>query len=376
MIDWSLAIFIIVTCGLVSAGLTILIRRLALKWKVTDNPMSAPDRKTQSAPVPLLGGWAIWLTFSLGIIALWLTGNLSDGILEPKYLFGLILGGLLVMIGGSLDDRFNHKPLQQIVWPIAAILVVISAGVGIDFITNPFGGALRFDAISLTVFSLNGIDYQLLLIADLVTFIWLMGMMYTTKLLDGLDGLVSGVTAIGSLIIFGVTQLNEVQQVSTGYLSLALAGSCLGFLVFNFAPARIYLGQGGSLLTGFLLGSLSIISGGKIATALLIMGLPILDVVWVIGRRLFIEKRSPLATPDRKHLHFRLLTAGFSQRGAVLLLYAITAVFGSAALIFRGLTKLYVLLGLVAVMLTLGAWLVRRERIRKRMQNSSNEITG
>ena len=157
---------------------------------------------------------------------------------------------------------------------------------------------------------------------------------------------------------------------------MALAGSCLGFLVFNFAPARIYLGQGGSLLTGFLLGSLSIISGGKIATALLIMGLPILDVVWVISRRLLIEKRSPFTTPDRKHLHFRLLTAGFSERGAVLFLYGVTIVFGSTTLIFRGLTKLYVLIGLAAVMLLLGLWLVRRERIRTRMPNSSNEIIG
>lgn len=376
MINWTLAVVIIVAGGLLSAGLTALVRQLALRWRVVDNPASAPDRKTHSRPVPLLGGWAIWLTFSLSLALLWLTGRLADGLLEPKYLLGLILGGLLVMIGGSLDDRFNLKPLQQIVWPIAAILVVISAGVGIDFITNPFGGELRFDTISLTAFSLNGIDYQLLLIADLVTFVWLMGMMYTTKLLDGLDGLVSGVTAIGSLIIFGVTQLSDVQQVSTGYLSLALAGSCLGFLAFNFAPARIYLGQGGSLLTGFLLGSLSIISGGKIATALLIMGLPILDVVWVISRRLFIERRSPFTAPDRKHLHFRLLTAGFSQRGAVLFLYGVTAVFGSATLIFRGLSKLYVLLGLVAIMVVLGVVLIWRERSRPPTAHSSTDIDG
>jgi UDP-N-acetylmuramyl pentapeptide phosphotransferase/UDP-N-acetylglucosamine-1-phosphate transferase len=211
---------------------------------------------------------------------------------------------------------------------------------------------------------MDGIVYHLTIVADLVSFFWLLGMTYTTKLLDGLDGLVSGVTAIGALVVFGVTQLADVQQAGTGAVALALAGACLGFLVFNFYPARIFLGEGGSLLCGFLLGSLAIVSGGKIATALLIMGIPILDVVWVIFRRLVLERRSPLASADRKHLHFRLLDVGLSHRGAVLFLYALTAVFGSATLFVRGTAKLAVLGCLAIVMVLLGVWLV--VRLRKR----------
>lgn len=346
--------------------LTPLVRRLAIRLGIVDRPELAPDRKEPGRRVPLLGGWAVFLAFSLVVGGLAIFGFLNDGSIAPKAVFGLVLGGGLLMIGGSLDDRFNLKPGQQLLWSLLAICVVIVSGIGISFMTNPFGGVIDFDRWAVTAFSMNGIDYRIVLVADLVTFVWLLGMMYTTKLLDGLDGLVSGVVAIGSLIIFGVSQLADVQQVGTGLVALALAGSCLGFLVFNFAPAKIFLGEGGSLFLGFLLGSLAIVSGGKIATALLIMGVPILDVAWVVVRRWFLERRSPFRSADRKHLHFRLLDVGLSTRQAVLILYAFTAAFGGASLFARGTAKLIVLGVLVLVMAGLGAWLVARVKQRTR----------
>jgi UDP-GlcNAc:undecaprenyl-phosphate/decaprenyl-phosphate GlcNAc-1-phosphate transferase len=179
--------------------------------------------------------------------------------------------------------------------------------------------------------------------------------------LDGLDGLVSGVTTIGAIIIFIVSLTWDVPLAGTSALALIVSGLFGGFLIWNFFPAKIFLGEAGSTLAGFLLGILAIISGGKIATALLVMGIPILDAVWVISRRLFLEKTSPTHA-DRKHLHFRLLDAGLSHRQAVLLIYLLVVLFGSLSLYNTTQGKL-ILLGLVVVtMLVLAAVIIRRHR--------------
>jgi len=181
-------------------------------------------------------------------------------------------------------------------------------------------------------------------------------MMYTTKLLDGLDGLVSGITVVGSFIIFGVAMSKNVAQPNTALLALILGGAFLGFLIFNWRPAKIFLGEGGSLFAGLILGTLAIISGSKIATTLLIMGIPILDVVWVIGRRFFNKRAVSLG--DRKHLHFRLLDAGFSHQRAVIFYIFLTALFGSLALVLQTFGKLIALLILFIVMVILAGSLV------------------
>jgi len=332
---------------------TLVVRRLALRWNILDRPTTAPDRKVHSQPTPLLGGLAIFAAFFIVVfgIVLFIPDLLNS--LPMKALAGVFLGSVVLMVGGMIDDIRPQTPGRQIYWPLLAAFVAVAGGIGVNFISNPFGGVLWLDRVQwgpITVW------------ADLFTVLWLMGMMYTTKLLDGLDGLVSGVTAIGGLIVAIVSLRPEVDQPTTALLALVLSASCLGFLRWNWNPARIFLGEGGSLLTGFLLGSLAIISGGKIATALLIMGLPILDVVWVMMRRTVIEHRSPFRSPDRKHLHFRLLDIGLSPRQSVLLLYFITAVFGSATLFVHGMTKLVVLLLLVIFMFALGILFSLKQR--------------
>lgn len=351
-----------------SAGVTALVRMGAARAALVDRPEAAPDRKVHARPVPLAGGFAIFIAFFVlvGLLSMHPGTVTGTGIL-PKYLWGLFIGSSLLMIGGFLDDRFRLSPGVQILFPVAAALVVVASGIGVEFITNPFGGAIRLDTVRMTMLSVGGVPYQLTLWADLFTFVWMLGMCYTTKFLDGLDGLVSGVTAIGSIIVFILSMRPPVLQGDTANLAIILAGTCVGFLVFNWHPAKIFLGEGGSLITGFLLGSLAIISGGKIATALLIMGIPILDVVWVIVRRTFIEHRSPFHTADRKHLHFRLLDVGFSHRGAVLFLYFLTAVFGVTTLLFHGMQKLIALGVLAAVMVCLGAALVVAVRRKQRV---------
>ncbi len=335
------------------------VSKLARCFNIVDRPENFPERKIQTMPVPLLGGVAIFLSVLIVVCYYALfTERLLGGYLLPKHLLGILLAGALLMIGGFLDDKFNLKPHQQIIWPILAVLVIIISGIGIDYITNPLGGTIYLDTLKVKLFTWGGLPYHIVVWADLFALVWLLGMMYTTKFLDGLDGLVSGITTIGAVVLFLLSLNKEVAQPETALLSVILAGSFVGFLFFNWHPAKIFLGEGGSLFAGFFLGVLSIISGAKIATALLIMGIPILDVIWVILRRLFWEKKSPFKTADRKHLHFRLLDAGFSHRGAVLFLYCISLIFGVAALFLGSSQKLLALGTLLGLMLVLGVTVI------------------
>jgi UDP-GlcNAc:undecaprenyl-phosphate GlcNAc-1-phosphate transferase len=340
-----------------SVILTKIVMKLALKLKVVDQPNQ--ERKIHPKPIPLLGGVAIFLSFSLVVIYYsFISGDILTKYYLPKYIIGFLLSGAVLMIGGFLDDKYNLKPAQQIIFPIIACLIVIASGVGIHFITNPFGGIIRLDQPKFEILRISGLPYRLAPWADLFALLWLLGMMYTTKFLDGLDGLVSGITTIGALVIFFLSFNPIVAQPQTALIAIILAGSCLGFLIFNFQPAKIFLGEGGSLFTGFALGVIAIAAGGKIATALLIMGIPILDVLWVILRRLFWEGKSPFKSADKKHLHFRLLDIGFSQRQAVLFLYFLTIFFGLSALFLQSLGKFYALVTLVAIMFVLASILV------------------
>lgn len=342
-----------------SLSATSVVKFLAHRLKIVDVSSVAPERKIHGRPVPLLGGIAIFLSF-FAVVAFvsQYSGGVTGPHILPKYIVGMFFAAVVLMVGGALDDTLRLKPAVQILFPIVATLIVIASGIGIRLITNPLGGVIDLTSINIQLFSWHGIPYYFTLWADVFTFVWLMGMMYTTKFLDGLDGLVAGITTIGSIAVFLLSVRPPVLQPDTARLALILAGASLGFLIWNWHPARVFLGEGGSLLTGFLLGVLAIIAGSKVATALLIMGIPILDVVWVIVRRSFVEHRSPFRSADRKHLHYRLLDVGFSHRGAVLFLFALTAVFSATTLVFHGIQKLIALIVLALVMLMLGTLLV------------------
>jgi len=301
---------------------------VAKRLKVMDYPNRA--RKIHKKAIPLLGGLAIFFGFNLVVLfyLLYSDGLTGDTIIM-RNIVGIMVGTLFLIVGGVLDDKYDLKPKHQIVWPILAVFSVIIGGIGIDWITNPFGeGLIYLNEPSVTLFWYSGFPYQITILADLFTFIWLMGMIYTTKVLDGLDGLVSGVTIIGGIFIF-LTALNksEIIQYDVALLAMILIGAFAGFLVFNFNPAQIFLGEGGSTLAGFLLGSLSIVSGSKIGVTLMLLSIPVLDFLWTIIRRI-MERKSSVAIADRKHLHHRLLDAGMSVKKAVLTLYGVTVVFG------------------------------------------------
>ncbi|MBI4449901.1 undecaprenyl/decaprenyl-phosphate alpha-N-acetylglucosaminyl 1-phosphate transferase [Candidatus Uhrbacteria bacterium] len=302
-------------------------------------------RKQHVRSTPLLGGIAIYLAFtiSLGLVAWW-TRAPFEGRISPMELGAVFLGGLILVIGGSLDDRYRLRPVRQFLFPLVAVSVVAAAGIGISRVTNPLGGTVHLAPWVTVAF----------------TVLWLLGTTYTTKLLDGLDGLVSGITAIGATMIAALSLTERYWQPDVAVIAFALAGACLGFLVFNFQPARIFLGEGGSTLCGFLLGILAIISGGKIATALLVMGIPAVDVALVIVQRVF--RRGGVTRGDRSHLHFRLLDLGFSHRGAVLFLYALAAGFGMTTLFLQAQQKLVALLVLVVIAISLSVVAATRKR--------------
>lgn len=342
-------ILIFILTALVSFILSKGVIYLARRYRILDYPHL--DRKIHSQPTPLLGGVAIYLAWLLTAFILWQSGHLADQRVSLTALGLFFLGGLILIINGILDDKLALPPLVSIWGPILASLVVIWGGVQISYITNPEGGVLYLDSI----FSYD-------IIPIIITFFWLLGITYTTKLLDGIDGLTSSIGLIASVVIFVVSLSWDVVGSTTSLLSLALAGAIFGFLLLNWYPAKIFLGEGGSTFIGFALGVLSIISGSKIATALLVMGLPALDILWVVVKRL--RQRKPFWQGGHEHLHFRMLLAGFSQRQIVFFLSIVSLCFGVISILFTTREKISALIIVFVLMILLSSWLNYKIKIK------------
>ena len=335
---------------LVSFFVTKRIRRLAESLGARDYP-DLP-RKIHDRPLPKFGGVAVFFSFIAAVILLAVFGFLDE--ITPLRIAGFVLGGAVLIIGGILDDKFDLPPRKQIWFPVVAAILVVLSGTHISYITNPFGSPILLDQYKVWTYPIAG---------SLFVFVWVLGMTYTTKFLDGMDGLVAGISVIAGLVIFGLSLGPQVNQTTTAFLALVFAAACFGFLPFNFHPAKIFLGEGGSTFTGFMIAVLAVISGGKIATALLVLGIPIFDAAWVIVRRLWFGN-SPFVG-DKKHLHYKLLDIGFTQRQAVLFLYVLAAVFGIVAVFLQSWGKLVALIVLSVVMLTIAmaaALLYRKPR--------------
>ena len=334
-ISFALAFFTSFVC-------TFLVARIAVRRQVLDHPDE--ERKFHKSATPALGGLAVFTSFFLVTLFIGIFGEyLLSGNIPLRNLLGIWAGGIILMIGGYLDDKYRLPPKYSILFPVLATMTAISSGITAFSVHNPLTGNV--------VFLDNALLFGIPIVSGLIVFVWTMVMTYTTKLLDGMDGLTTGVSAIGGLVLFGLSLSDQVMQPQTALIAITFVGSLMGFLILNFYPARIFLGEGGSTFAGFMLAILAVISGGKIATAILVMGIPILDVVWVILQRIF-SKQSPFKG-DRKHLHYKLTDIGFSEPQAVIFLYMLTGIFGAAALFLQSLGKLIALGVLVAVMVTL-----------------------
>lgn len=336
--------------------LTPLIRKFAFRVGAVDVPR--PPRNLHSKTVAKLGGLAVFLAFAITTLFYVGTSNHFDpNIIPLKFVFALLGGGAVLMLGGFLDDIYELPPYLLWIFPaVAALIVVFSGiGVGITFLSNPFGGTISL------AFKVIGIPAS-----GIFIFLWLNGMMFTTKFLDGLDGLVAGIGVIAGVTLFALSLGETVSQPITASLAIILAGSLIGYLAYSFHPASIFFGEGGSTFVGFVLGTLSVILGGKIATALLVMGIPILDVAWVIAQRL-LSGKSPFRG-DRLHIHFKLLDLGFTQKQTALILYGLSAVFGFTAVFLQSMGKL-VALGILFGMMVLIISIVLRQFRKKQISN-------
>jgi len=312
------------------------VKWLAVRYQILDRPDHL--RKLQSAPVPLWGGAAIFLSFWIVVGYLALFTDLLTKHFGGYKLFGVFVGSVIILLLGLWEDWRELGIKKRFIFTALAVLAVLFGGVYLDGITNPFGGILPLDFWKINF----GILGNVLVVGDTVVFFWLMGMMYTTKILDGLDGLTTGITLIGAIVIYFLTTTTKFHQTDTAILALVLIGACAGFLLFNFYPAKIYLGESGSLFTGFILGVLSITAGGKIATALLVMGIPILDLIRVIWHRKKLGRS--IFSGDREHLHFRLVDSGWSVPKTVIFLYLLALLFGLSTLFLSSIAKIVALI--------------------------------
>ncbi len=336
-----MAINILITfvlAALTSAILTPITIKLAYKVGAVDIPKDA--RRVHSKTMPRMGGLAFILGFFVSIIYMLLTGGIAD----TTNLFGFFIGLAIIASVGFLDDVYQLKAWQKLIAQMIAAIVVIASGLRICYINIPF----------LTLYGLNDI------LSIIITFGWIIGVTNALNLIDGLDGLATGVSAISTLSLSVIFILNGSGDLPL-LLTIALLGGLIGFLPYNFNPAKTFMGDVGSNSLGFILATVSMIGMAKTYTFMaiilpvVILGLPIFDTLFAIFRRILHHKS--IMEADRGHLHHRLIDAGLTQKQAVLVLYAVTAILGILAVVIleSSIWKVIMLVAILAVLSVLGS---------------------
>lgn len=311
-------------CFIISFMITPYIIKLAHKIGATDKPSK---RKVHEKVMPRLGGLAIFISFLVGVLIVSPTNT--------SHLW-ILLGAAVIVLVGIIDDIYELSAKIKVLGQMAAaVIVVVPGGIQIEFINLPFGGVLEFGILSIPM-----------------TLFWIVAVTNAINLIDGLDGLATGVTSIALITMTIMAFI--MGNVYVFVFSLILLFSILGFMYYNFHPAKIFLGDTGSLFLGFLIAVLSLLGFKNITIValivpLFILGVPILDTFFAIVRRR--RNKVPFYIPDRSHLHHCLLDLGFSHRKTVLLIYLLSAVFGVAAILFSMATIWGALLITLAVLL-------------------------
>jgi len=315
---------------------------LGHRFNLIDQP---GGRRQHQGAISRIGGVALFSGFigTSGLIFLLSTWGIFPPISAKDYqlLNGVMLGSSFMFMAGLWDDGLDLPARWQFASQFMAALIAIYFEVIFEQVTLPIRGQTNFPwwlYYPLTIF-------------------WIMGMVNTINWLDGLDGLAAGVTAIASLLF--AIHAYSLGQTVIAMFPLALMAACLGFLPYNFHPARVFMGSSGSMVLGFALATLSILAPAKIATALLVLGIPILDVAWLILQRW--RQRGNPTLAGRDHLHYRLFDLGLTQRQVVLLYYSFCALFGLQALLITDrLLKLAALMVMSGLTLALLWWLAYR----------------
>lgn len=309
---------------------TFFVRRAAFALGIVDVPDGG--RKKHAVPVALLGGVALVLGIIPMVLALLYTTTIfTSGALKASSILAALLGGVILVVGGVIDDKKNLPPWIAIASPLFACALAVCFGIGFEKITNPLGGFFVIPQVA----------------GVMMTFIWLLCMTYTTKLLDGVDGLSSSVSLVAACVIVALALSERFYQPDVAMLASLFAAGVGGFLLWNMPPAKIYLGEGGSTFLGFMLGILAVIGGSKTATLLFVVGLPMLDVAFVACRRFlrsnadgFWKRLRACTVADRTHLHLRLMDRGWGAGRVVALYIGVGALFGLASLLFSSWEKI------------------------------------
>ena len=311
------------------------VRKFACKIGAMDMP--GESRRVHDHPIPRLGGLALFTGFLAGVLPF-------TAITEPVQ--GILLGSVIIVVTGAVDDLISLRPWVKLILQLIAAFVAIEHGVVIRILTNP--GTPTAETIALGALSVP------------VTLVWIVGMTNALNLIDGLDGLAAGVCGIGCASMLAVSLfLPEATEISV--LVAALGGSCLGFLPSNINPAKIFMGDSGSLLLGYVLATASVLGLFKMytlvafAVPVLALALPLADTAFAIARRLY-RGESPFH-PDRGHIHHRLLALGLTQKQAVAVLYAVSAILGLAAVLLTSTGIMRVIVAVIAFAIAVFVWL-------------------
>ncbi len=330
---------------------TSLVIKYAEKLKIVDDPKKNRHPKViHSHPTPRGGGIPIF--FALLITSLMFLPL-------DKHLIGILLGALILVVMGYLDDRYNLNPYVRLILGIVAAGMPIAAGIGISFVSSPLGGTLDLSQPQFS-FNLFG-PHTIWVISDLFALLWITFLMNMVNMgAKGVDGQLSGVTLVAALTIafLSLRFSADITQWAVIILAGITSGAYLGFLPWHIYPQKIMPGYGGAILAGYLLGVLSILSTTKVGTLMVVLGVPLIDTGYVIIRRI-LRGKSPV-WGDRGHLHHRLLDAGLSKNQVSLIYWLFTAILGFLALSLNTTSKIYTIIGVGILIGGIILWLSRR----------------
>jgi UDP-GlcNAc:undecaprenyl-phosphate GlcNAc-1-phosphate transferase len=308
---------------------------------VTDKKKRKHPAHTHIGIIPRGGGLPIFLSFLISIL-FFLTIN--------KIILGIIIASFLLLIVGLLDDYFDLSPYLRFIVNLLIASLVVSFGLGIPYISNPLGGVIRLDQWKID-FDFFG-HRQILILADILSIIWLTWLTNMVNWSKGVDGQLPGFVTITAFFLGVLSQrftVHDISIQSVTILSFIIGGAYLGFLPWNFYPQKIMPGYGGGALAGFWLGILSILSFGKVGTAILILSMPMIDAVYTIIRRIY-QKKSPFRA-DWGHFHHRLLEIGWGKRRIAIFYWLVSFILGLSSLFLKGPEKLLAFLSFFIVLI-------------------------
>ena len=334
-IPYSLILFVV--SALLTLALTPAVRALALGLGALDHP---GPRRVHQSPVPKLGGLAMAISVLAVVWAAYLLPGPVGGVIDPRPLIGFSIAGLVILALGIYDDLRGAPPALKLIVQALAAVILTQFGLGIAQITLPFTGEIGTGVMSVPL-----------------TIGWILLVTNAINLIDGLDGLAAGTVLIASMTLWCVGRMHT--DIYVLFLTAVLAGSALGFLRYNFPPARVFMGDTGSQFLGFALATISLVDNRKGAATitllfpLVTMGVPILDGLLAFGRRALSGHSVFVA--DAGHIHHRLLRIGLSQRSAVLVLWYVGVYLGVMAVMISALPRAYG--WLVVALLAMGIYL-------------------